>query len=214
MKKIGSFNHLRITQTNFIPYIKEVNNDLNGSITSTQNTNNTMLQSAKQKNEKSIYHVNSLNKKIQSDTELTNFIQNTKNNEYLIKETIEQISLNFERLISSDNIINEEIKKTYQEKKDNILNYINKNNIEKLISLNENNIEKLISLNENNIEKLISLNENTEIAKYSENLKNIKESFIEIIQEYLSPNFKQTPTTSLRIDKHLALINKTSHYTQ
>ncbi|MFU9004036.1 hypothetical protein [Proteus columbae] len=192
MKKIGSFNHLRITQTNFIPYIKEVNNDLNGSITSTQNTNNTMLQSAKQKNEKSIYHVNSLNKKIQSDTELTNFIQNTKNNEYLIKETIEQISLNFERLISSDNIINEEIKKTYQEKKDNILNYINKNNIEKLISLNEN----------------------TEIAKYSENLKNIKESFIEIIQEYLSPNFKQTPTTSLRIDKHLALINKTSHYTQ
>ncbi|WP_368888085.1 hypothetical protein [Proteus columbae] len=190
--KIGSFNHLRITQTNFIPYIKEVNNDLNGSITSTQNTNNTMLQSAKQKNEKSIYHVNSLNKKIQSDTELTNFIQNTKNNEYLIKETIEQISLNFERLISSDNIINEEIKKTYQEKKDNILNYINKNNIEKLISLNEN----------------------TEIAKYSENLKNIKESFIEIIQEYLSPNFKQTPTTSLRIDKHLALINKTSHYTQ
>ncbi|MGC2866509.1 hypothetical protein [Proteus vulgaris] len=203
MKKIGSFNHLRITQTNFIPYIKEVNNDLNGSITSTQNTNNTMLQSAKQKNEKSIYHVNSLNKKIQSDTELTNFIQNTKNNEYLIKETIEQISLNFERLISSDNIINEEIKKTYQEKKDNILNYINKNNIEKLISLNENNIEKLISLNEN-----------TEIAKYSENLKNIKESFIEIIQEYLSPNFKQTPTTSLRIDKHLALINKTSHYTQ
>ncbi|MBI6545015.1 hypothetical protein JEO90_16495 [Proteus vulgaris] len=214
MKKIGSFNHLRITQTNFIPYIKEVNNDLNGSITSTQNTNNTMLQSAKQKNEKSIYHVNSLNKKIQSDTELTNFIQNTKNNEYLIKETIEQISLNFERLISSDNIINEEIKKTYQEKKDNILNYINKNNIEKLISLNENNIEKLISLNKNNIEKLISLNENTEIAKYSENLKNIKESFIEIIQEYLSPNFKQTPTTSLRIDKHLALINKTSHYTQ
>ncbi|MFU9077793.1 hypothetical protein ACNART_16350 [Proteus sp. LHD240705] len=212
--KIGSFNHLRITQTNFIPYIKEVNNDLNGSITSTQNTNNTMLQSAKQKNEKSIYHVNSLNKKIQSDTELTNFIQNTKNNEYLIKETIEQISLNFERLISSDNIINEEIKKTYQEKKDNILNYINKNNIEKLISLNENNIEKLISLNKNNIEKLISLNENTEIAKYSENLKNIKESFIEIIQEYLSPNFKQTPTTSLRIDKHLALINKTSHYTQ
>lgn len=192
MKKIGSFNHLRITQTNFIPYIKEVNNDLNGSITSTQNTNNTMLQSAKQKNEKSIYHVNSLNKKIQSDTELTNFIQNTKNNEYLIKETIEQISLNFERLISSDNIINEEIKKTYQEKKDNILNYINKNNIEKLISLNEN----------------------TEIVKYSENLKNIKESFIEIIQEYLSPNFKQTPTTSLRIDKHLALINKTSHYTQ
>lgn len=192
MKKIGSFNHLRITQTNFIPYIKEVNNDLNGSITSTQNTNNTMLQSAKQKNEKSIYHVNSLNKKIQSDTKLTNFIQNTKNNEYLIKETIEQISLNFERLISSDNIINEEIKKTYQEKKDNILNYINKNNIEKLISLNEN----------------------TEIAKYSENLKNIKESFIEIIQEYLSPNFKQTPTTSLRIDKHLALINKTSHYTQ
>ena len=190
--KIGSFNHLRITQTNYIPYIKEVNNDLNGSITSTQNTNNTMLQSAKQKNEKSIYHVNSLNKKIQSDTELTNFIQNTKNNEYLIKETIEQISLNFERLISSDNIINEEIKKTYQEKKDNILNYINKNNIEKLISLNEN----------------------TEIAKYSENLKNIKESFIEIIQEYLSPNFKQTPTTSLRIDKHLALINKTSHYTQ
>lgn len=190
--KIGSFNHLRITQTNFIPYIKEVNNDLNGSITSTQNTNNTMLQSAKQKNEKSIYHVNSLNKKIQSDTELTNFIQNTKNNEYLIKETIEQISLNFERLISSDNIINEEIKKTYQEKKDNILNYINKNNIKKLISLNEN----------------------TEIAKYSENLKNIKESFIEIIQEYLSPNFKQTPTTSLRIDKHLALINKTSHYTQ
>ncbi|MBI6217485.1 hypothetical protein ACNARK_15340 [Proteus sp. DFP240708] len=214
MKKIGSFNHLRITQTNFIPYIKEVNNDLNGSITSTQNTNNTMLQSAKQKNEKSIYHVNSLNKKIQSDTKLTNFIQNTKNNEYLIKETIEQISLNFERLISSDNIINEEIKKTYQEKKDNILNYINKNNIEKLISLNENNIEKLISLNKNNIEKLISLNENTEIAKYSENLKNIKESFIEIIQEYLSPNFKQTPTTSLRIDKHLALINKTSHYTQ
>lgn len=183
--KIDNFNHLRITQPSFISYIKEVNNDLNRSITSTQNTNNTMLQSSKQKNEKSIYHVNYLNKVIQSDTQLANFIKNTKNNECLIKEAIEKISLIFENSFNSDNIINKEIK-------DNVLSYINKNNIDKLISLNEN----------------------TEIEKYSKNLKNIKESLIEIIQEYLSPNFKQTLTTSLRIDKHLALINKTINYTQ
>ncbi|QIG04562.1 hypothetical protein [Proteus sp. ZN5] len=155
-------------------------------------SHNGQEQSGINKTGRSTFYAKLNNSQEQIDTRLNDFIQNTKNNESLIKETIESIRYNFEELIDLDKKINNEYEKEYKAKINNILSYINKNDVNNLIH------EKKF----------------TEANNYSNNLKKIKEVLIDIIIQYSHPDDKNTPTILSKIEKQIELINNASIYTR